>query len=784
MSAPDLEGIGHSVRRKEDFRLLTGKGCFSDDLNLPGQVYAVMVRSPHAHARLAGIDSSRAALAPGVLAILTGEDARADGLASIPHAPRLRHPPDVALLNRDGSPHYVSAHLPLPVDKARFAGEVVAVVIAESTLIAKDAAEQLRIDYEPLTAVTDTAMAVRLDAPLVWEERRSNICIDADEGDSASTATAFARAAHVSALETWVQRVAGVPMEPRAAIGAYDAIADCFTLYAGGGGVVRPKNQLAAILGISESKVRVVAQDIGGNFGTRNPFYPEFALVVWAARRLGRPVKWTAERHESFLGDCQGRDLVVQAELALDEHGNFLAMRGSNISNIGAHCVSFTPLAKGVQMMSGPYDIPAARFRGRAVVSNTPSTNPYRSAGRPEAIFVMERLIDMAAREHGFDRVELRRRNLVPQAAMPYANPLGVTYDSGNYHESMDSALSLSDWSGFAARRIESKGRGRLRGIGIANYVEVTSGAPRERAEVSVRPEGKIDVVIGTLSSGQGHETSFAQLVTEWLGVPSADVNLIQGDTQFVKVGGGSHSGRSMRLAGIVIGNATEEIRTKGARGAAFMLEAAASDIDFQAGRFVVKGTDRSVGIYEVAAAASGRKDLPEELRGSLAAESEVDIPYGACPYGCQVCEVEVDPETGVVEIAAYVAVDDVGTAINPMIVHGQTHGGAAQGIGQALFEHCHYEAQTGQLLSASFMDYCLPRADHLPSFTSSLMQIPSTTNPLGVRAGGEGGTTPALAVVINAIVDALADLGVRHIDMPATPERVWRAIGLARRRV
>ena len=432
--------------------------------------------------------------------------------------------------------------------------------------------------------------------------------------------------------------------------------------------------------------------------------------------------------------------------------------------------------------MTSVYRIPAAHVRARAVLSNTPPTTPYRSAGRPEVIFVLERLIDLAALHHGFDRVELRRRNLIPESAMPFANPLGLAYDSGAYEKAMSAALALGDWNGFPARRDAARRRGRLRGIGVANYVEVTSGFPTERVEITVRPEGRIDAVIGTLSSGQGHETSFAQLLVEWLGVPFDSVRLVTGDTDIVSEGGGSHSGRSMRLASIVMGAASQAVVAKGKNIAAHVLEAAQADIEFNAGTFTVKGTDRSIGIFDAAAAAVGR-GVPEALRGPLAAAHTETVRVGGFPYGCQVCEVEVDPETGGVEVVRLAAVDDVGRAINPLILHGQTHGGVAQGLGQALLEECCYDAGSGQLLSASFMDYAMPRADCFPKFETSLSEVPSTTHPLGIRAGGEGGTTPALAAVINAVVDALAELGVTHIEMPATPERVWRAIRAARER-
>ena len=770
-------GIGTPVLRKEDLRLLTGAGRFSDDVNLQGQAHAVMVRSPHAHARIRRIDPAAALSAPGVLAVLTGEDVVNDGLKTIPHRPSLPGAPDIKLANRDGSEIYVSPHPLLPTDKARFAGEALAMVVAETVQAARDAAELVSIDFEELPSVTVTAEAVRDGVPLLWEQRGSNLCLDADVGDRAGTDAAFARAPLVTRFETWIQRVTATPMEPRAAVGDYDRATGRYTLYAGSGGVVRQKRELAAVLGVEEGAVRVVSRDVGGNFGTRNNFYVEFALVVWAARRLGRPVKWTCERQEALLSDYQGRDLHVRIELALDRQGNFLALRSSNLSNVGAYTASYVPLTKGASIMTGVYRIPVAYVRARAVLSNTAPTNPYRSAGRPEAMFALERLIDLAAMEHGFDRVELRRRNLIPGTAMPYPNRLGVTYDNGEYGEAMSSALELGDWAGFPARREEARRRGRLRGIGLANYVEITTGYLRERTDITVLPEGQVEVVIGTLSSGQGHETSFAQCVAEWLGVSFDAVRLVTGDTDIVREGGGSHSGRSMRLAGIVMGKASDAIVKKGARIAAQVLETADADIEFREGRFCVKGTDRSIGIFEVASAARSGEKLPEELSGPLAASCNEMATTAGYPYGAQVCEVEVDPETGVVELARSAAVDDVGRAINPMILHGQTHGGIAQGVGQALLEHCRYDPVSGQNFSASFMDYAIPRADDLPSFATQISEVPSPSNPLGVRAGGEGGTTPALAVVVNAIVDALSEFGVKHVEMPATPQRVWRAV-------
>ena len=774
--------IGQALRRKEDLRLITGAGRYSDDVDMPGQAYAYMVRSPHAHARIRAIETARALALPGVLAVLTGRDAAVDGLRPIPHSTALSSPPDIALKNRDGSPLPMTPHAPLPADCARFVGEAVAMVVAETVHAAMDGAECVKVDYDVLPCVTGALTAAKAGAPTL-HDGYANVCIDADAGDLAATEQAFARAAHVVRLATWIQRVTGVPMEPRAAVACYDGATGRYWLHAGSGGIVRQKGELAGILGVPPAAVRVTANDIGGNFGTRNAFFPEFALIAWASKRIGRPVKWTCERHEAFLSDYQGRDLTVEAELALDADGRFVALRGSNLSNVGAHSVSYVPLIKGVGLMTSVYQVPVAHIRARAVLSNTAPTNPYRSAGRPEAMFVIERLISIAARRHGLDEVTLRRCNLVPSSAMPYANPLGLTYDSGAYEQAMDQALALSDWNGFPQRRRHCARRGRLRGIGIANYVEATSGMPRERAEILVRPDGGVDVVIGTLSSGQGHETSFSQLITEWLGIAAEHVRIITHDTDIVTVGGGSHSARSMRFAGIVIGKAADAIIAKGKRIAAHLLEAAEHDIAFADGAFAIAGTDRRIGLIEAAAAAQTCADLPDDLRGALRAECDETMRVCAFPFGCHVCEVEIDAETGAAEIVKYVAVDDVGRAVNPLIVHGQTHGGIAQGVGQALFEQCIYEGASGQLLSASFMDYPMPRADTLPSFVTAISEVPSATNRLGIRGGGEGGTTPALAVVVNAIVNALADYGVDHLEMPVTPERIWRAIEAGKRR-
>jgi carbon-monoxide dehydrogenase large subunit len=773
-SSSARDGIGKPVLRQDDARLLVGAGRYSDDVNLPGQAYACFVRSPHAHALIRTIDTAAARATPGVLGVLTGGDAAADGVKPLTHSPMPGNPHEDMIRSTDVS--FVAPHPPIPADRVRFVGEVVAVVLAETPAAARDGAERVVVEWTPLPAVTASTAAAAPDAPRLYAEAPSNVCVDAEVGDAAAAERAFARAAHVVRLQTWVHRITGVPMEPRAAVGAWDQATGRYTVHAGAGGLGRTRTGVAGALGVPESAVRVLARDVGGNFGTRNSCYPEFALVAWAARRLGRPVKWTAERREAFLADYHGRDLVSHAELALDARGTFLAFRAVNTSNVGAHVVSFHPLNKGVAIATTVYDVPAVSLRGRAVVTNTSPTTPYRSAGRPEVMFIMERLIDLAARRHGFDRLELRRRNLVSASAMPYRNGCGVTYDSGDYCATQDRAVDLADWKGFEGRRAEARRRGRYRGIGVANYLELNTGFPRERAHVTVHPEGYVELVLGTLSSGQGHATSFAQLLVEWLGVELSHVRLITGDTDVTVVGGGAHSARALRLAAVVMAKAADQIVEKGRRLAARMLEAAEADIEFAARRFRVKGTDRSVDLYEVAAAAR-RADAPADCRGALDGLSDEEMPTPSFPYGCAVCEVEVDPETGVVEVVRYTSVDDCGRAVNPMILHGQTHGGIVQGVGQALWESCAYEAGSGQLLSATLMDYALPRADMVPAFTTEISEVPSTSHPLGLRGGGEGGTTPALGAVVNAIVDALAELGVEHIEMPATPERVWRAI-------
>jgi carbon-monoxide dehydrogenase large subunit len=760
--------IGKRIPRREDPRLLRGGGRYADDLQAPGQAYACVVRSVHAHARLRGIDTRQACALPGVLAVLTAAEASVDGLRPIPHTAWSIHPAEIRLPNRDGSPAVLTPHWLLAGDRVRFVGEPVALVLAESAALARDAAERVHPDYEPLPAVTDASAAAAPGAPALWDAYPSNICVDSEAGDATATAAAFAAACHVVRLQTRVQRVTGVPMEPRALLADYDPLERRYTLRTGSGAVVRLQEDLAGVLGVEPRAVRVVIGDVGGNYGTRGGFYPEFALAAWAARRIGRPVKWTADRTESFLSDYQGRDLHIEAELALDGEGRFLGLRGSVLSNVGACTVSFATLQKSVEVMSGLYAIPAAHFRARAVMSNTVPTRPYRATGRPEAMYVIERLIDRAALQAGLDRTHLRRLNLVRK--LPYCNAFGLCYDSGEYLASMQAALRLGDWAGFGARREAARRQGRLRGIGVANYVDTGTGVTRERAELHLGADGQATLVIGTISNGQGHETSFAQLVSSWLGLALNEVQLVTGDTDRVRAGGGSHSGRSMRLASIVIRQACDRLIEQGRTVAARLLEAAPEDVHFEPGRYVIAGTGRAVALEAVAAAAAAQ-DAP--LRGAC----DEHVRTAAFPYGCHVCEVEIDPETGGVQIIGYAALDDVGLAVNPLIIDGQTHGGIAQGVGQVLGEHCVYEEGSGQLLSGSFMDYVMPRADTLPSFRTLISEVPASSHPMGIRPGGEGGTTPALAVVANAIADALHPFGIDHLEMPVTPERIWRAL-------
>jgi carbon-monoxide dehydrogenase large subunit len=772
---PPFRFIGQPLPRNEDARLLTGRGQFTDDFNFPGQTYATMVRSPHAHARIVGIDSSAARTMPGVLGVFTGADCIADNLGAIPHDPLPKTKFDMKLRGPGGGEIFFDRHLLLPHDKARHVGEAVAMVVAETQAQAFDAAEAVTIEYEELPCVIHSEDAMQPGKPAVWDQVRDNILVDTRFGNVAETDRILANAPHVVSMAFHIDRVTGAPMEPRVTVAKYDKDHDRYTIHAGSGGAVRQKRELAEVLGVDPEKIRVLSYDVGGNFGTRNRVYVEFGLALWAARKLGRPVKYRATRSECFISDYQGRDLVTKLELGLDERGRFLALRATNISNAGAHCVSLSPLSKGAGLITGSYDIPVASLRAVSVFTNTVPTQAYRSSGRPEVTFAIERLIDIAARKLGIDRVTLRRRNLVRPKSMPYRNAVGMRYDSGRYEDNMDIAMRLADWDGFKSRRREAKKRGKLLGLGLANYVESSIGAPKEQTRINVRPDRRVEVVIGTQPAGQGHETSFAQVIADLIAVPIESVQIILGDTDVVKAGGGTHSGRSMRHAATVFSLAAGELIARGKRATAAILDTTPDRVDFSDGRFAARESNRSFDFLELAQEITRHK-MPDDLSAGLAVVTDNEMHDPVFPNGCAICEIEIDPESCDARLTRYTSVDDVGRCINPLIVDGQTHGAIVQGVGQALWEQCAIDA-SGQPLCGSFMDYGMPRSDRLPSFVTKIVEVLSPTNPLGIKAGGEGGTTAAPAVIVSAIVDALAPYGIDDIKMPVTSYRIWQAI-------
>jgi len=758
--------IGKPLPRVEDLRLVAGRGRYTDDVQVPGAAFACFVRSPHAHAKLTAIRSAAAKSAKGVLAVLTAADYAADGLKPIGHVAMAARADDAlkpAVVATPEAPIFDHPHPPLASERVRYVGEAVAVVVAGTPAEARDAAELVEVDYEPLPAVTSAVAALAEGAPQLWPEAPRNTAFRTSFGDEAATRRGLAAAALVVEHTFTNSRVANAQMEPRSAIGAYEN--GIHKLISGSQGVARQRMVLAGCLGVPQEKVHVVCPDVGGGFGPRSNLYVEQVLVVWAARRVGRPVRWTADRSEGFLTDYQGRDMVIRARLGLDRDGRMLALHGEMTGNIGAQTVTFVPLLNGYRVMTSIYDVPAAFMELRGVVTNTVPTAPYRGAGRPEAMHVIERLLDMAARRLHLDRAEIRRRNLIPKDALPYRNPAGLVYDSGDFHGNMRHVLERADWAGFASRREDSRRRGRRRGIAVANYVEAPVGAPREKVVVTVRPDGAVEIVAGTQSTGQGHETSFAQVIADYLGVPFERIRLVTGDTAVVTAGGGTHSDRSMRIAGTLLVQAANEIVERARGLAAPLLNASPADLTFADGSFRAPHSDRAIGLFDLA------------QKAELAATADFTGRIPAYPTGSAVCEVEVDPETGAVDILRYTTVDDVGQAINPLIVDGQVHGGIVQGAGQALSETMVFDPETGQMLSGSFMDYGMPRADRFPSFDVSLAEDPTSGNPLRVKGGGEGGITPATAVVINALVDALSEYGVEDIEMPATPLRVWSAI-------
>ena len=772
-------GIGQPLSRFEDRRLLKGNGRFIDDVDLPQQAYAYILRSPHAHAGIAGLDLAAARAAPGALGIFTAADLAADGLgANAPSLPRRRP---------DGSPMFWRAHPGLATERVRYVGDPVAMVVAETLAEAKDAAELIEIAYEPLPSVTSTEDAARPGSAAVWDECPDNISHVFEIGDRLAADAAFARAAHVVRRRYVVTRVHAQFMEPRGAIGVYEPRDERFTLYADVQYPHRVREVLAGrIFKLPTHKVRVVAGDIGGAFGIKGWQYAEHRLVLFAARRLGRPVKWRCERSEAILADEHGRDCIAEAELALDRHGKFLGLRVRTTSNIGAYLSSdrnmlatFTSLPA----MVGVYAIPAAHVQMTAVMTNTNATAPYRGAGRPEAIYVIERLIDDAARELGRDRLELRRLNLIPAAALPYKTVLGFTYDSGDFARSMDAALKLADVAGFAARREAARKRGKLGGIGIANAIERAASPGMEFAEIRFDTSGMATLLMGTKNQGQGHETTFRQIASERLGLAPEDMRYVDGDTDMVAFGMGTMGSRSTVIGGTALVIAADKVVAKARKIAAHMLEVSEADLVFGDGRFTVPGTDHAIPLKEVARAAFVPANLPRGMEPGLYETGSYSPPQDTFPNGCHVCEVEIDPETGGVAILRYSVVDDVGTVINPKTLKGQIHGGVAQGLGQVLMEQVVYDRRSGQLLTASFMDYAMPRADDICMMEVESNPVPTKLNPLGVKGAGEAGTVGALPAVMNAIMDALASIGVRELDMPASPLRVWQAIAAAGRR-
>jgi aerobic carbon-monoxide dehydrogenase large subunit len=769
-------GIGQSIKRFEDPRLVRGEGRFHDDVNLPGQAYAVIVRSLHAHARIRSIDTTAAAAAPGVVAVFTGADLARDGLGTMKMTLKRKRP--------DGSPMFAPAHRGLTQDRVRYVGDPIALVIADTLAQAEDAAELVRVEYDPLPSVTSTAEAV--GGPAVWDECADNVSNVFEAGDKAAAEAGLAGAAHVVRRRYVISRVHAQYMEPRGALGVYDPGEDRYTLHADVQYPHRVRNALASnIFQVPEHQIRVIVGDVGGAFGTKGWQYPEHKLVLWAARKVGRPVKWQCERREAIPADEHARDNVSEAELALDADGRFLSLRVRTLANVGAYVSSDRNLLatfSNVVTLVGVYVFPAAHVQVLSVLTNTNSTAPYRGAGRPEATYVIERLIDDAARELGMDRLELRQKNLIPASAMPYKTPLGVTYDCGDFPKSMARALVLADVAGFSSRREASGKRGVLRGLAVVNAIERAAGPAPEFAEIRFAPSGSATVFMGTKNQGQGHETTFKQILHERLGIDPKEVRYIDGDTDRVAFGMGTMGSRSTVTGGTALWTAADKVIAKGKKIAAKMLEAAEADIVFAGGKFAVTGTDRAVALKEVARTAFQPAQLPAGLEPGLYETGTFAPKQDTWPNGCHVCEVEVDRDTGAVTLASYVIVDDVGTVINPLTLKGQIHGGVAQGVGQALMEQVVYEPESGQLLTASFMEYAMPRADSFCDIHIESSPVPTKLNPMGAKGAGEAGTVGALPAVINAVMDALAPLGVRDFDMPASSARVWQALQEARR--
>ena len=767
-------GLSQPVRRVEDPRLLVGNGSYTDDLSLPGELHGIVLRSPHAAARLVSIDTTAAKALPGVAAIYTHMDLDADGIGELPCQALIK--------NKDGSNIHNLGHPVLARGAVRHAGDPVAFIVAETIEAARDAAEAILVDYDTLPSVTDLAVALEPGQPQVWEAAAGNKVFDWDIGQKDLTDEFFAKAAHVTRLTVVNNRIVVSSMEARAALAVFE----------GGRFTLRTNTQggwlLKGILGDDVFKTgaesfRILTPDVGGGFGMKLFVYAEHVLTCYAARKLGRPVKWASERSEAFLCDTHGRDNITLGEIALDADGKFLALRTRNVANMGAYLSTFAPYiptAAGTGVLASVYGFKAVYANVIGVFTNTVPVDAYRGAGRPESNYLVERLIDAAAREVGIDRVELRRRNMVTPDAMPHRTPVGKLYDSGDFRIVLDAALAKSDWANFESRRAESAKRGKRRGIGLAYYLEATGGAPTERAEIRFAEDGFVDVYVGTQSTGQGHETAYVQLTVDQLGVDGEKVRIRQGDTDTIPTGGGTGGARSLYSEGQAILLTASSVIEKGKQAASEVLEAAPVDIVFEQGRFSVIGTDRGMDIVTLATGQRARADKGADVV-TLDAAEVAEIKSHTFPNGCHIAEVEVDPDTGMLEVIRYIVMDDVGKAVNPMIVRGQVHGGVAQGLGQAVFEHTAYDSESGQLLAGSFMDYALPRADDLPDIEVDFVEVPCLSNPLGVKGAGEAGAVGSPPAVINAIVDALTPVGVTHVDMPATPEKLWAAIEQAR---
>jgi carbon-monoxide dehydrogenase large subunit len=770
-SSATQAGIGQPLPRKEDAVLVRGGGHYTDDLSLEGQLYAAFVRSPYAHGIIRGIDSAAAKAMKGVVAVYTAQDLEGQGYGALKC--------NVDLPNRDGTPMRKPVRQALAMGKVRYVGDPVAMVVARTAVQARDAAEAVGLDIEVLPAVTSAEEALAPGAPQLFDDVPGNLILDYHFGDAGKVAAAFAEAAHVTKLRIVNSRIVVNPIEPRAAIGTHDRKSGRYTLHAPSQGAFGMRNSLAAAMGVPQQQVRLVTGHVGGSFGMKSAVFPEYVVLLHAARLLKKPVKWTDQRSESFVSDHHGRDMVFEAELALDARGRFLATRFTGFGNMGGYLSPVGPMMATLNIGKnsiGMYRTPLVEVQTRCAVTNTVPIAAYRGAGRPEGNYFMERLIDTAAREMAIDPAVLRRRNLIPAKALPWKTPIGTLYDSGDFPALFARALEAADWKGYRARERASRKAGKLRGRGIGCYLEVTAPPSNEMGGIHFEADGSVTIVTGTLDYGQGHWTPFAQVLTSQLGVPFGKIRLVQGDSDRLIAGGGTGGSKSIMASGSAIIEASEKVVEKGKLLAAHVLEAAVTDIEFAAGRFGIAGTDRSIGIMELAGRLRTISALPDDLPQTLDVDHVFKAAPSAYPNGCHVAEVEIDPDTGQVAIASYVMVNDFGTLVNPMIVEGQLHGGVVQGIGQAIYELTSYD-EDGQLRTGSYMDYAMPRATDVPFFAFISQGVPTSTNRVGAKGCGEAGCAGSLPSVMNAVVDALAPYGVEHLDMPATPLTIWRAI-------